>query len=132
MNSIEDSIFTYSNGFSFSSFYLPNYTPAFSPNFSDRGLEAEANEVCMGDTFCLFDVAATGSVDIGLSTLVGGLEFENIANISLPGIVNYIWVKLDEVPCHTPNNEPCVELRPCANPPVSLVYMIAIVYFHHQ
>lgn len=81
----EDSLFTYEGETTFSNFFDPNFLPVFSPSFSSPELEAQAAAMCAGDQFCLFDVAATGSMDIGLSTLQGNLEFETIVNISLSG-----------------------------------------------
>lgn len=59
--------------------------PTFSPTFANPELEAQALVMCEGDSFCLFDVAATGSTEIGLSTLQGDIEFEMIVSISTPG-----------------------------------------------
>ena len=81
----EDSLFTYSEGTSFSTFYNPTFVPAFSPTFATPELAAQASSMCGQDQFCLFDVAATGSMEIGLSTLQGNVEFETIVNISIPG-----------------------------------------------
>ena len=85
ISAAEDSIFTYGPGTSFDTFNNPNFVPTFSPDFADPDLEAEALELCGGDSFCLFDVAATGSMEVGLSTLLGGIEFDTIVNISAPG-----------------------------------------------
>ena len=42
-------------------------------------------ETCGEDVFCLFDVATTGRMDIGLSTLNGSQNFEELVNLSYPG-----------------------------------------------
>ena len=81
----EDSLFTYEGETSFLTYFNPRFLPTFIPRFPSDELEAQAVAMCMGDQFCLFDIAATSSADIGLSTLQGNLEFENIVNISLPG-----------------------------------------------
>ena len=54
--------------------------------FDSPNLEDQASELCGGDTFCLYDIAATGRVEIGLSTLQGSQEFESILELSIPGI----------------------------------------------
>ena len=81
----EDSLFTYKPGSNWTIFYDPTFTPTYEPVFSDLDLEAEANELCRGDRFCLFDVAATGRTDIGLATLEGSQNFESIVQLSAPG-----------------------------------------------
>jgi len=54
--------------------------------FSDPVLEAEARLACNNDTFCLYDIATTGRMDIGLSTLDGSMRFEEILRLSYPGL----------------------------------------------
>ena len=63
----------------FSTFYDPSFVPVFTPNFSSPEIQSEAEVVCGSDPACLFDVAATGSVDIGLSTLTGSQELNDTA-----------------------------------------------------
>lgn len=46
--------------------------------------------ICGNDQFCLFDIAATGRTDVGLSTLEGSQNFEMILQLSIPGIWNGI------------------------------------------
>ena len=41
--------------------------------------------ICGNDSFCLFDIAATGNMDIGLSTLDGSLNYETIVEMADPG-----------------------------------------------
>jgi hypothetical protein len=81
-----DSLFTYASGQNWSTFYQPDFTPAFDPIFTSSELETQADMICGDDQFCRFDIAATSRTDIGLSTLLGGVEFEAIANISQPGL----------------------------------------------
>ena len=50
-------------------------------------------ETCGEDVFCLFDVAATGRMDIGLSTLNGSQNFEELVNLSYPGNEILIYVQ---------------------------------------
>ena len=88
-----NSLFTYTEENSWSIYYNPFFQPVFAPVFSNPELEQEANAICGDDPFCLFDVAATGRTDIGLTTLQGNIEFEVIANISRPGV--YIYYSFD-------------------------------------
>ena len=81
----QDSIFFYKNGQDWSDFYSPTFSPVFEPTFASVGLGEQAKELCKNDTFCLFDVAATGRVDIGHSTLEGSINFELLVNLSKPG-----------------------------------------------
>lgn len=80
-----DSLFTYSYGESWITFYDPGFVPVYKANFSDPVLEEEAIELCGADQFCLFDVAATGSMDIGLATLDGSFNFNLLVEMSAPG-----------------------------------------------
>ena len=57
----------------------------FEPTFASIEVEQQAREMCKNDSFCLFDIAATGRVDIGLSTLAGSIGFERIVELSAPG-----------------------------------------------
>ena len=81
-----ESFFTYQPGESWATYYDPYFVPTYLPQFSDQDLATQANELCGNDPFCLFDIAATGRVDIGLSTLRGSQDFEQIVQLSLPGI----------------------------------------------
>ena len=53
--------------------------------FSSAELEQEATELCGEDHQCLFDVAATGRSDIGLSTLTSGNMLDEIIQLQIPG-----------------------------------------------
>ena len=81
----ELSLFTYKQNFSWESYYDPNFEPVFEPTFSDTALEQQAIETCGDDTFCIFDVATTGRMDIGMSTLNGSQDFEELVMLSYPG-----------------------------------------------
>ena len=80
------SLFTYQPGETWATFYDPFFQPTYEPKFATPELEAEAKELCGDDIFCLFDVAATGSMEIGLSTLRGGEEIEEITEVQIPGL----------------------------------------------
>ena len=62
------------------------FTPLFMPVFVNESLEAEAKEACNNDTFCLYDIATTGRMDIGLSTLDGSRGFDEIVQLSYPSM----------------------------------------------
>ena len=79
-----DSLFTYGQEESWQKFYSPNFIPMFRPTFTDPELEEEAKRLCGKDQFCLFDIAATKRVDIGLATLNGGQNLNRIMNLSAP------------------------------------------------
>ena len=79
------SLFTYRDGKSWAKYYDPLFSPVFVLTFSDPALEEDAREICNGDTFCLFDIAATKRVDIGMSTMQGNQDLERIIELSLPG-----------------------------------------------
>ena len=78
-----DSLFTYQPGETWATFYDPFFEPTYHPKFSNPKLEAEAKELCGDDIFCLFDVAATGNIDIGLSTLTVGEEIQELSLIHI-------------------------------------------------
>lgn len=52
----------------------------------NSSISLEAFDVCEGDLFCIFDIAATGNMAIGLTTLSGSQELEMINNLSTPGL----------------------------------------------
>ena len=83
INNASQSLFTY-DGNTFEEFFDPGFTPAFEPVFDDPALEFTATEICGGDVFCLFDIAATEDIDIGQETLISGQEFDSIVNVSQP------------------------------------------------
>ncbi len=85
MDNAAESLFTYLGRSTFTDFFDPFFLPAFETVFTDPTLEAQANMICGTDVFCLFDIAATGRTDVGLGTLNGGLEFDQILQLSSPG-----------------------------------------------
>lgn len=86
------SLFTYGPNGDWDSFHDINYVPAFEPTFSSTELEEQANEVCGDDQLCLFDIAATGNVDIGSSTVQSVQEQELLKALFVPSnFVNYLW-----------------------------------------
>ena len=83
-NNINSTMFTYNEriGQSWESFYNPSYTPLFSFDTNDPILES----VCGNDTFCMYDIASTGSTQIGLSTLNSSKEYEEILELLYPSM----------------------------------------------
>ena len=84
IDTFSKSLFSYPPGESWATYYLPSFQPVFQPVFQDVNLEVEANALCGGDVFCLFDIAATGDTDLGLSTLRTSQEIEKLEELSLP------------------------------------------------
>ena len=78
------SIFTYGPSGDWETYYHPDYNPAFTPNFSSPVLEEQAHDVCGEDKLCLFDIAATGNVDIGSSTMNSVQEQEFLKTHFIP------------------------------------------------
>ena len=65
-------------------FLLLSLLLVFEPIFATSELESQAYSICNGDQFCLFDIAATGRIDVGMSTQIGGQALEEIIEISAP------------------------------------------------
>ncbi len=86
IDSPSKSLFSYQPGDNWANYYDPYFVPYFTPVFTNPILEMQANEFCEGDEFCLYDIAATGNVDIGLATLQESQRYEEIIKFSLPGI----------------------------------------------
>ena len=63
----------------------PMFIPIFTPTFTDPDLEAQAMVLCNDDPACLFDVAATGRLDIGFATRSGSEQLAIIASLTTPG-----------------------------------------------
>ncbi len=84
---MNESLFTYDQETFFDDLHQPMYTPVFEATFTDPELRAEAEEMCQGNEYCLFDIAATGDTSIGMTTLAGVQELEAIVNASWPGTV---------------------------------------------
>ena len=88
VDSATKSLFVYQPEHNWDSFYDPYFVPSFEPNFSDPTLESKANEICGDDSSCLFDIAATGNIDVGISTLESSKIIDEIYTFLLPGLNN--------------------------------------------
>ena len=82
--SSEESLFYYKDTLKWSDFHYPEFIPTFDPKFMDPELETQATELCNGNKACLFDVAATGRLDMGNSALLAKEEQNIIASLSVP------------------------------------------------
>ncbi len=69
MDSPAESLFTYGVNGDWDFYNDVNYIPAFVPMFADPELEERAIDVCGDNKLCIFDIAATGDVNIGSSTV---------------------------------------------------------------
>ena len=48
------------------------------PEFPDSHMQMQALEACGGDSFCLFDMAATGRMEVRISTFAASQELEKL------------------------------------------------------
>ena len=80
----EDSLFIYRVNENWEDFFAPDFPAVFQPSFANPELESQARSLCNGDQFCLFDIAATGRMDVGMSTQIGGQILEEVIEISAP------------------------------------------------
>ena len=77
-------MFVYQPEESWATYYDPLFQPSFKPEFQNPELEMEAVEICGEDMFCLFDIAATGNSEIGLSTLHTSQRLEEFILLTAP------------------------------------------------
>ena len=79
------SLFCYQPGESWDTFYDPHFIPSYEPTFASPELESEAIGICDDDIYCLYDIATTGKVEVGIATLESSMEIEEINSLLLPG-----------------------------------------------
>jgi hypothetical protein len=84
VDSARKSLFYYQPEESWDTFYDPYFVPSYQPNFNNPELESQAKEICGEDKFCLFDIATTGSVDVGIATHESSQFIEEVYNFSIP------------------------------------------------
>ena len=84
VNSSEDSMFYYKDTESWNHFYDYDFTPVFSPTFVDPEFERQAKEMCGDVSACLFDAAATGRLDIGMSALLAEEDQKIVQELAVP------------------------------------------------
>ena len=88
------SLFTYQPVESWATYYDPFFQPSFKPEFENPQLDMEAVEICAEDEFCLFDIAATGNSEIGLSTHQTTQRLEELIELTIPGENIYLHITL--------------------------------------
>jgi hypothetical protein len=85
LNSASESLFAYNlPGDSFENFRDIEFEPVFAPVFDDPVLRETAETLCGDNEFCLFDIAATKMVDIGMATMTDIREFDTIVELAQP------------------------------------------------
>ena len=92
-----ESLFTYQPGENWETHFDPFFSPLYEPVFSDPVLEQEAASLCGDNFFCIFDIAATGEINVGLSTLVGSKEYEQILELQIPSMTSHMCASLQLV-----------------------------------
>ena len=78
------SLFRYSSEESWATYHDPHFISSYNPQFSSPSLENKAIGACDEDEFCLYDVAITGRIEIGLSTLDGSRSLDEMVKLSYP------------------------------------------------
>ena len=63
------------------------YDPFFQPLFTIIENNAFLQQICGNNTFCLYDLTVTGNTEISLSTLNGSNTYDEIVQLSYPGII---------------------------------------------
>ena len=91
VDSARKSLFVYQPDKNWYTFYDPYFTPSYQPPFTSPDIETRAREICGDDRFCLFDIAATGNIDVGVATLETTAIIEQIYTFLLPG--RYVTVR---------------------------------------
>jgi hypothetical protein len=80
-----ESLFAYNlPGDSFENFRDIDFEPVFAPVFDDPVLQETAESLCGDNEFCLFDIAATNMVDVGMATMMDVREFDTIVELAQP------------------------------------------------
>ncbi|XP_073233536.1 mucin-like protein [Porites lutea] len=77
------SLFTYGENESVDTFARPDFVPMFSDNivWSDNSVRLAAEEQCGNDKECLFDVASTNDLSVGIATKDISAQLVNESNI---------------------------------------------------
>ena len=83
-------MFYYKDNKGWSDFYDFGFVPEFFPTFDDPELERQAKELCGNVSACLFDVAATGRLDIGMSALSAEKDKKIVQELAVPSESVYI------------------------------------------
>ena len=77
-----ETLFTYNQQIdqSWVSFYDPNFQPVFTVTANEN-----QRMFCRSNSFCLYDIAVTGSMEIATSTLESSNQYDKIVQLSYPG-----------------------------------------------
>ena len=77
------SLFTYGENESVDTFARPDFLPMFSDNitWSDNSVRLAAEAQCGNDYECLFDVASTNDLSVGIATKDISAQLVNESNI---------------------------------------------------
>ena len=86
MPSLERSLFTYHEPYeTFYTFFDPSFFPSVHPYFESTQLEREAGKLCGNDGSCLYDVAATGKLEVGNKTKMTAKKMRELIEVSRQG-----------------------------------------------
>ena len=84
------SLFTYGENESVDTFARPDFVPMFSDNitWSDNSVRLAAEAQCGNDYECLFDVASTNDLSVGIVTKDTVAQLVNESNVLGKSVVN--------------------------------------------
>ena len=85
----------YYRGLGRESFTDESFFPQFGlPDSISEEDKRELEEMCHGNRECIYDIAVTGNMDIGITTMMNGEVFETREAGSLPGtfIILYMYL----------------------------------------
>lgn len=84
------SLFTYGENESVGTFARPDFVPMFSDNitWSDNSVRLAAEAQCGNDYECLFDVASTNDLSVGIVTKDTVAQLVNESNVLGKSVVN--------------------------------------------
>ena len=85
IGSQNESIFHYRPYETFDEFFDSTFPAAYVPSFMDQALEMQAYSICDDDPFCIFDIAVTSNLELGLSTHMVGESIEILDDLAVPG-----------------------------------------------
>ena len=90
-------LFTYRPGENWATYYDPFFSPNYEPVFFHPVLEQVAVFLCGDNFFCLFDIATTEDIYIGLSTLLRCEEYREILELQIPSMTSHMCASLQLV-----------------------------------
>ena len=80
----DDSLFTYTPGQSAATFDDPSFTPVFDLSDLPFANMSGVAEICGDSLECLFDVGATGDIEVGLVDVEVQVTYNETVEISNP------------------------------------------------